>query len=111
LIKLFTKAGVDKVRLTGGEPTVRKDLVDIVKGIKSFPEIKSIAMTTNGLVLKNKLKSLQEAGLDNLNISLDTFVEAKFEFMTRRLGYKKVLEVRNKILIFEIFCANLFYLF
>ena len=61
--------------------------------IKSFPQIKSIAMTTNGIVLKNKLKSLQEAGLDNLNISLDTFVEPKFELLTRRLGYKRVLEV------------------
>ena len=95
--------GVDKVRLTGGEPTVRKDLVEIVKGIKSISEIKSIAMTTNGLVLKNKLKSLQDAGLDNINISLDTFIEAKFEFMTRRQGFKKVLEVGNIFFIFKYF--------
>ena len=50
-------------------------------------------MTTNGIVLKHKLKNLQEAGLDNLNISLDTFIEAKFEFLARRMGFKKVLEV------------------
>jgi cyclic pyranopterin phosphate synthase len=55
------------------------------------------------LVLKNKLKSLQDAGLDNLNISLDTFIEAKFEFMTRRQGFKKVLEVGNKFFIFKYF--------
>jgi cyclic pyranopterin phosphate synthase len=50
-------------------------------------------MTTNGLVLKHKLKQLKEAGLDHLNISLDTFVEAKFTLMTRRLGFEKVMGV------------------
>jgi molybdenum cofactor biosynthesis enzyme MoaA len=90
---LFTQAGVSKVRLTGGEPTVRKDLIEIIQGIKAFPEIRTIAMTTNGLVLKNKLKLMKESGLNSLNISLDTFVEAKFTFLTRRLGYKNVLEV------------------
>ena len=50
-------------------------------------------MTTNGLVLKNKLKILKEAGLDTLNISLDTFIEAKFTLLTRRLGFQKVIEV------------------
>ncbi len=75
------------------KPTVRKDLVDIVKDIRSFKEINSIAMTSNGLVLKHKLKQLKESGLDHLNISLDTFVEAKFALLTRRLGFQKVLEV------------------
>ena len=84
------------MRLTGGEPTVRKDLLEIVKGIKAFPEIQTIAMTTNGLVLKNKLKSLKDAGLSSLNISLDSFVEAKFTFLTRRLGFNKVMEVKSK---------------
>jgi molybdenum cofactor biosynthesis protein A len=92
LVSLFVRAGVDKVRLTGGEPTVRADLENIVSMIRSHKEIKSIGMTTNGLVLKHKLRSLKEAGLDVLNISLDTFVEAKFTFLTRRLGFKKVME-------------------
>jgi len=92
-MKIFIRAGVDKIRLTGGEPTIRKDLVDIIKTIKSFDEIKSIAMTTNGIALKHKLKPLKDAGLDNLNISLDTFVDAKFQFVTRRLGLQNVLEV------------------
>ena len=95
LVKLFTKAGVDKIRLTGGEPTIRKDLCEIIQEIKSIPQIKSIGMTTNGIVLKNKLQSLKEAGLENINISLDTLVEAKFSFITRRLGFHRVLEVRN----------------
>jgi cyclic pyranopterin phosphate synthase len=67
--------------------------VDIIKDIRSYQEINSIAMTTNGLVLKHKLKYLKDAGLDNLNISLDTFIESKFTLLTRRLGFEKVLEV------------------
>ena len=75
--------------------------MDIVKGIKAFPEIKSIAMTTNALVLKNKLLNLKEAGVDNLNISLDTFLEPKFTLMTRRLGFKKVIEV--SFILYKLF--------
>lgn len=93
LFSLFVKVGIDKIRLTGGEPTVRKDLVEIIKDLRSHREIKSIAMTTNGLVLKNKLELLKAAGLDTLNISLDTFVEAKFTFWTRRIGLSRVLDV------------------
>jgi cyclic pyranopterin phosphate synthase len=99
LLKIFTNAGVDKVRLTGGEPTIRKDLTEIIKDIRSIPQIKCVAMTTNGIILKPKLKYLKEAGLDNINISLDTLVEAKFTFITRRMGFKKVLEVKNSYLI------------
>jgi cyclic pyranopterin phosphate synthase len=55
-------------------------------------------MTSNGLVLKRKLKDLKAAGLDGLNISLDTFVESKFIFLTRRLGFKNVLEVSQYII-------------
>lgn len=94
LLHIFTKAGIDKIRLTGGEPTVRKDLAEIIKDIRSLPQIRSIGMTTNGIVLKNKLKFLKEAGLDHINISLDTLIEAKFTFVTRRLGFNRVLEVR-----------------
>ena len=76
IIELFVRAGVNKIRLTGGEvwypkyikPTVRKDLVEIVQEIRSHKEIKHIAMTTNGIVLKHKIAKLKEAGLDSLNI-------------------------------------------
>jgi cyclic pyranopterin phosphate synthase len=63
--------------------------------IKKYKEIKTIAMTTNGLLLKHKLKPMKEAGLNSINISLDTLVEAKFEFITRRKGFKTVLEVKS----------------
>ncbi|MCO5595558.1 hypothetical protein L7F22_049603 [Adiantum nelumboides] len=90
--KLFVSAGVDKIRLTGGEPTIRPDIEELCSLLKALPGLKTLAMTTNGLVLGRKLPKLRDAGLDSLNISLDTLVPAKFEFMTRRKGHSKVME-------------------
>jgi GTP 3',8-cyclase len=89
---LFVTSGVNKIRLTGGEPTVRKDIEDICLHLSSLKGLKTLAMTTNGIVLSKKLPKLKECGLNALNISLDTLVPAKFEFMTRRKGHSKVLE-------------------
>jgi cyclic pyranopterin phosphate synthase len=75
------------------KPTIRADLPDIIKDIREFKQIKQIGITTNGIVLHNKLNLLKEAGLTNINISLDTLVEAKFTFLTRRPGFSKVLKV------------------
>lgn len=73
---------------------VRKDIIDIIKDIRSFPEIKTIAMTTNGSLLSRRIEKVKEAGMNNLNISLDTLVEAKNDFITRRpLGWKKTMQV------------------
>ncbi|XP_024314663.1 GTP 3',8-cyclase, mitochondrial isoform X2 [Brachypodium distachyon] len=89
---LFVTSGVDKIRLTGGEPTVRKDLEDICLHLSDLKGLKTLAMTTNGIVLSKKLPRLKECGLNALNISLDTLIPAKFEFMTRRKGHSKVME-------------------
>lgn len=92
--ELFMKQGVNKIRLTGGEPLVRGDLKDIIKGINSFrPQynLETIAITTNGVTLGKKLPQLKEAGLDLINISLDTLIPAKFEFITRRKGWERVM--------------------
>lgn len=89
---LFTSSGVDKIRLTGGEPTVRKDVEDICLRLSNLKGLKTLAMTTNGLTLAKKLPRLKECGLTSLNISLDTLVPTKFEFLTRRKGHHKVLE-------------------
>ncbi|XP_043483678.1 molybdenum cofactor biosynthesis protein 1 isoform X2 [Leptopilina heterotoma] len=88
---IFVEEGVKKIRLTGGEPTVRRDIVDIIAGLKQFEGLKSIAMTTNGLTLTRQLPSLQRAGLDGLNISLDTLKESRFEKFTRRRGWSRVI--------------------
>jgi GTP 3',8-cyclase len=91
IVRLFANAGVRKVRLTGGEPTVRKDLIDIVERIAKVSGIDEVAMTTNGVALKSKLEKLKENGLKSINLSLDSLVRAKFEFMTRRDALDKVL--------------------
>ncbi|XP_022097972.1 molybdenum cofactor biosynthesis protein 1-like isoform X2 [Acanthaster planci] len=90
ITRLFVKEGVDKVRLTGGEPLVRKDIIDIVEQLGRLEGLRTIAMTTNGVALHRKLPKLRESGLNLLNISLDTLVPAKFEFITRRRGFNQV---------------------
>jgi len=82
---------VNKIRLTGGEPTIRKDIVDIVQTLSSIEGINTVAMTSNGLVLEKKLADLQRAGLSALNISLDTLKQDRFEEFTRRKGLYRVL--------------------
>lgn len=93
LIHLFASLGVNKVRLTGGEPTVRKDIVEVCRMISTTPGIKTVAMTTNGIVLHRYLPDLIGAGLTGINISLDTLQDDRFTLMTRRHGHQRVLDV------------------
>lgn len=95
LASLFVSSGVNKIRLTGGEPTVRKDIEDICLELSSLEGLRTLSMTTNGIVLARKLPKLKECGLTSLNISLDTLVPAKFELMTRRRGHEKVMDSIN----------------
>ena len=83
LIGLFTKMGFDKFRLTGGEPTVRPHLVDIVRGIKAHKGVRELSMTTNALLLGRNAADLKAAGLDRVNVSIDTLDPVKFKMMTR----------------------------
>lgn len=92
LAGLFVSAGVNKIRLTGGEPTIRNDIEEICLQLSSLKGLKNLAITTNGITLAKKLPKLQECGLDSLNISLDTLVPAKFEFLTRRKGHERVMK-------------------
>lgn len=91
LARLFVSEGVDKIRITGGEPLVRKDLGEIIEGLRELKGLKHIAMTTNGVTLSKKLPALKAAGLDLINISLDTLVPQKFEFVSRRKGWHHVM--------------------
>ena len=91
IAKLFAKNGVNKVRFTGGEPLVRKDCVDIISRVSQIEGIEKVAMTTNGILLTRKLNDLKMAGLNQLNISLDTLHEKKFEFIAKRKGWSKVM--------------------
>ncbi len=83
LTRLFASLGFDKIRLTGGEPTVRAHIVDIVRGIASTDGIRSVSMTTNGVLLKKLAGPLAEAGLHRVNVSVDTLNPDKFHRLTR----------------------------
>jgi GTP 3',8-cyclase len=83
LTRLFAGLGFDKIRLTGGEPTVRAHVVDIVRGIASTQGIRNVSMTTNGLLLSRLAGQLAEAGLKRVNVSLDTLNPEKFKRLTR----------------------------
>lgn len=95
LANLFVSSGVDKIRLTGGEPTVRQDIQDICLNLSNLKGLRTLAITTNGITLARKLPMLKQCGLTSLNISLDTLVPAKFEFMTRRKGHHRVIDSIN----------------
>ena len=73
------------------EPTIRKDLVDIIHRIRSYSSVKTIGITTNGILLHRLIEPLALAGLNSLNISLDSLVKEKFEFLTRRAAFSRVL--------------------
>ena len=83
LVRIFANLGFEKIRLTGGEPTVRVNIVDIVAGIASTPGIKTVAMTTNGLLLRKLSQPLADAGLQRINVSIDTLNPEKFKTVTR----------------------------
>ncbi|MGB3305666.1 MAG: GTP 3',8-cyclase MoaA [Thermomicrobiales bacterium] len=83
LVGLFAQLGFKKFRLTGGEPTVRPHLVDLIREMKAFDGVKEISMTTNGLLLGRIAGDLKDAGLDRVNISIDTLDPVKFKSITR----------------------------
>ena len=93
IIRLFAELGIKHIRLTGGEPTVRRGLVKLIREIHDMPGIETISMTTNGLLLPDMLADLKDAGLTSVNISLDTLKEERFDEITRTTGnLPKVLE-------------------
>lgn len=92
LAALFARCGVDTVRVTGGEPLVRPGVEQLVAGLKATPGIRKVTMTTNGVRLAEKLPALLAAGLDSVNISLDTLDAETFRRITARDELAHVLE-------------------
>jgi cyclic pyranopterin phosphate synthase len=90
--KVFVSLGVRTIRLTGGEPTLRKDLPVLVRMIREIDPALDIAMTTNGFLLDQLAGPLAEAGLDRLNVSVDSLMRHKFAEITRRDALGKVIE-------------------
>jgi len=92
LATLFVGLGVEKIRLTGGEPLVRQNLDQLVAKVAAISGLKDLCLTTNGALLAEKIDSLKAAGLKRINISLDTLDPEKFRRMTKRGDLEKVLE-------------------
>jgi cyclic pyranopterin phosphate synthase len=90
-VRVAAGLGVDKVRLTGGEPLMRKELHKLVRMLAAVPGIKDVGLTTNGILLKDQGAELFDAGLRRLNVSLDTLDPGRFRQLTRRDGLDRVL--------------------
>ena len=91
LAALFAQCGVDTVRVTGGEPLVRKGVDHLVAQLKAIPGIRRVTMTTNGVLLAKQLPALLAAGLDSVNISLDTLSPEVFARITARDAFADVM--------------------
>jgi GTP 3',8-cyclase len=91
LTRLLVQMGIEEVRLTGGEPTLRADLPKLIQRLSGIEGLKSLSLTTNGFLLKRLAGPLAEAGLTRINVSLDTLVTEKFERITRRDALHQVL--------------------
>lgn len=100
LSELFVSQGVTKIRLTGGEPTVRKDIVPLMTQLGELRSkgLKELCITTNGISLWRKLDKMAEAGLTGVNLSLDTLDPWQFQIMTRRRGFEAVTRSIDRIL-------------
>ncbi|HXY33930.1 MAG TPA: GTP 3',8-cyclase MoaA [Planctomycetaceae bacterium] len=90
-VQVVARLGVNKVRLTGGEPLVRRELHKLVAKIVPIPGIRDVGLTTNGILLAEQAAELWNAGLRRLNVSLDALSPEKFKRITRRDGYEKVI--------------------
>lgn len=91
LSSIFANLGVEKIRITGGEPLVRPSIEDLIRSIATINDIRSIGLTTNGLLFLEKVNVLKSSGLDSVNISLDSFKENRFKMMTGVNGLDKVI--------------------
>ncbi|TAQ89752.1 hypothetical protein B7494_g1928 [Chlorociboria aeruginascens] len=100
LSSIFVSQGVRKIRLTGGEPTVRRDILPLMHQIGSLRSqgLRELCLTTNGISLHRKLDSMVEAGLTGVNLSLDTLDPWQFQIMTRRKGFEAVMKSIERIL-------------
>jgi GTP 3',8-cyclase len=92
LAKLFIQCGVEKIRLTGGEPLVRQDLDGLVEKLAALNGLKDLCLTTNGALLAERIGALKRAGLRRVNVSIDTLDADKFKRMTKRGDLNKVLD-------------------
>lgn len=90
--RVAVSIGIEQIRLTGGEPLVRRDVPELVRMLHQIEGLRSLSITTNGVLLKHQARTLAEAGLTRINVSLDTLLREKFTQLTRRDQFDHVLE-------------------
>jgi cyclic pyranopterin phosphate synthase len=95
---LFVRLGVRKIRITGGEPLVRRGVVDLMGRLAALPSRPEILLTTNGTVLSDHLEDLKAAGVRRINLSLDTLDPDRFTMITRRKGFARVRQALDDVL-------------
>jgi cyclic pyranopterin phosphate synthase len=91
-VRVGVTLGIRKIRLTGGEPLVRRELPQLVRRLATVPQLEDLALTTNGILLAEQARDLRSAGLHRLNVSLDALSEETFQKISRRSGLQRVLE-------------------
>lgn len=92
LCRCFVRVGISRIKITGGEPLMRKDVIGLISRLKAIPGIDSITLTTNGTMLKEQLPDLVQAGVTAVNISIDSLDEKGYEDISRRNGLARTLE-------------------
>jgi cyclic pyranopterin phosphate synthase len=92
IVDAFTDLGVDRVRMTGGEPLLRRNLPQLIEQLASRPAIRDLALTTNGVLLAEQASALRQAGLHRITVSLDTLSRSRFKALTRFDALDQVLE-------------------
>jgi len=109
LSELFVTQGVNKIRLTGGEPTIRKDILPLMQRLGEFRSkgLKELALTTNGVALWRKLDAMAASGLTGVNLSLDTLDPHMFQIITRRKGFEAVVKSMDRIYELNKLGANI----
>lgn len=97
-VSAFAKQGISKIRITGGEPFLRKDLMYFLKNISQIPAIHKINITSNGTLLSDKIDDLKRLGINSINLSLDSLNRERFHKITRRDDFTKVMNCLNDLL-------------
>ncbi|OGP88833.1 MAG: cyclic pyranopterin phosphate synthase MoaA [Deltaproteobacteria bacterium RBG_16_48_10] len=90
IVRVFAAEGISKIRLTGGEPLIRKGIVDFISRLSQIKEVKDLSLTTNGILLKELARDLRQAGLNRINISLDSLRKDRFFQITRKDDFERV---------------------
>lgn len=101
LCKAFSKVGISNIKITGGEPLVRKNLPYLIRQIRSIEGIKNVSITTNGILLEKEIDNLVRAGLDGINISIDTLNERSYKEVTRLGNVSEVIRGIDKALEYK----------